>query len=95
MCKSNWRLKFISKSVMSRIIKEALNFKINKKRIKIISKSSTIPKSLNNITFLIHRGINYRMLKIVKPLIGFKFGEFILTRKPHVYIKKIKNKKTK
>lgn len=92
MGKSNWRLKFIAKSTMSRVLKESLGVKIKKKNSMIMNKSSTISKSLVGNTFLIHKGYNYRELKISNYHVGFKFGEFILTRKPYVYPKKSKAK---
>ena len=92
MGKSNWRLKFIAKSTMSRIFKESLGIKIKKKIAMIMNKSSTIAKSLKDNIFFIHKGYRYRELKITAYHIGFKFGEFILTRKPHVYPKKSKSK---
>lgn len=95
MGKSNWRLKFISKSTMSRVFKESLGFKIKKKITMIMNKSSTIPKSLTDNIFYIHRGSRYRELKLNDYIVGFKFGEFILTRKPHVYPKKSKPKTKK
>ena len=92
MGKSIWRLKFISKSTMSRVIKESLGVKIKKKRAMIMNKSSTIPNSLSGNTFFIHKGYKYRELKVTDYHIGYKFGEFILTRKPHVFRKKVKKK---
>lgn len=92
MGKSNWRLKYIAKSTMSKIFKESLGVKIKKKIAIIMNKSSTIAKSLKDNTFFIHKGLKYRELKITNYHIGFKFGEFILTRKPHVYPKKNKSK---
>ncbi len=92
MGKSNWRLKYISKSTMSRIFKESLGKKIKKKISIIMNKSSTIPSSLKDNTFFIHKGLKFRELKISHYHIGFKFGEFILTRKPHVHPRKSKSK---
>lgn len=90
MGKSNWRLKFINKSTMSRVIKESLGVKIKKNFSMITNKASVIPKSFIDNTFFIHKGCRYRELKIGQFHVGFKFGEFILTRKPHVYRKKSK-----
>nr|YP_010411950.1 ribosomal proten S19 [Tetrahymena rostrata]QBI37920.1 ribosomal protein S19 [Tetrahymena rostrata]URP31110.1 ribosomal proten S19 [Tetrahymena rostrata] len=92
MGKSHWRLKFIAKSTMSKIIKESIGVKIKKKNSIIMNKSSTIPSSLTDNIFFIHKGKKYRELKLLDFHVGFKFGEFILTRKPHVYPKKSKKK---
>ena len=92
MGKSNWRLKYIAKSVLSKIFKESVG-KLSKKRKEIIfNKKSVIPLSLKDNIFFIHKGFKYRELKISNYHIGFKFGEFILTRKPHFFKKK--NSKT-
>lgn len=93
MGKSNWRLKYISKSTMTRIFKESLGIKIKKKISAIMNKSSTIPLSLKDNTFFIHKGMKYRELKLKYYHVGFKFGEFILTRKIHVHPKKSKKSK--
>lgn len=92
MGKSNWRLKFISKSTIARIVKESLGVKIKKKVSMIMSKASTIPYSLKDNVFFIHKGTKYRELKISNYHVGFKFGEFVLTRKPHVHPRKSKSK---
>lgn len=57
-----------------------------------MNKSSTIPSSLTDNTFYIHKGYKFRELKIKDYHVGFKFGEFILTRKPNIFPKKSKNK---
>lgn len=90
MGKSNWRLKFVSKSVISRIFKESIGIQLKKKKSIIFNKKSTITRSLKDNIFFIHKGLNFRELKINYYHIGFKFGEFILTRKPHFYKKKSK-----
>lgn len=88
MGKSNWRLNFISKSVLSRILKDSTGISLKKKKSVIFNKKSVIPESLKDYTFFIHKGYKYRELKLSIYHIGFKFGEFILTRKPHFFKKK-------
>jgi len=88
MGKSNWRLNFISKSVLSRVFKESVGISLKKKKSIIFSKNSVIPKALIGINFFIHKGLKFRELKLNNYHIGFKFGEFILTRKPHFFKKK-------
>lgn len=90
MGKSNWRLKFISKSILSRIFKESVGIILKKKKSIIFNKKSIIPLSLKDNIFFIHKGFKYRELKVSLYHIGFKFGEFILTRKPHFFRKKSK-----
>lgn len=77
---------------MSKIIKESTGILLKKKKSVIFSKNSTIPVSLKDNIFFIHKGLKFRELKISKYHIGFKFGEFILTRKPHFFKKKSKKK---
>ncbi len=95
MGRSIWRLKYISKCTISKIIKESYGISFFKKNSIITNKSSTIPKSLDKILFYLHKGNRYRELKVSKYHIGFKFGEFTLNRKPHVFKKKTKNKETR
>ncbi len=92
MGRSTWRLNFISKSSMTKVIKESLGIQLIKKNSIIMNKSSTIAKSLIGYTFFIHKGLKYRELKILDLHVGYKFGEFILTRKPFVFPKKTKSK---
>ena len=88
MGKSNWRLKFISKSILSKIFKESTGVLLKKKKAVVFNKKSIIPHTLKDNIFFIHKGLKYREIKISNYHIGFKFGEFILTRKPHFFKKK-------
>nr|YP_009729754.1 ribosomal protein S19 [Plasmopara viticola]QHW07493.1 ribosomal protein S19 [Plasmopara viticola] len=68
-------------------------FKVNllkkKNWIKIINKNLTILPEYNKHIVSIYNGKNFINLKINDKMIGFKFGEFIYTRKKHIYKKKI------
>ena len=81
---------------MSRNSKKSPFFKYNlknnqKKWIKIFNKNLTImPKDIDNI-FNIYNGKDFIKIKILKDMIGYKFGEFINTRKRYTY-KKTKKK---
>lgn len=88
MGKSNWRLNFISKSILLHIGKQIIN--LNKKKTLIFSKSSVVPHYYYNKSVLIYKGLKFRYLKLSKYHVGYKFGEFVLTRKPNIFIKKIK-----
>lgn len=88
MGRSLWRLKYIAKSTINRVIKESLGVKLNNKNSMIMHKSSTIPECLDGFSMFIHKGFRYRELKISKYHIGFKFGNFVLTKTP-VFPKKI------
>ncbi len=91
MGKSNWRLNFISKSIMSRILKFELNNNINVLDAAIVTKNSIIPQKLHKTTTFILKGLGFRILRVSKYNIGWKFGEFVLTRKPNIYPKKVKD----
>lgn len=69
------------------------NLKNNKKKwIKLFNKNLVImPKDIDFI-FNVYNGKEFIKLKILKEMIGYKFGEFINTRKKYVY-KKNKKKK--
>ena len=80
---------------MSRIKYKGLFFKVNlikkKEWIKIYNKSLTILPEYVNHFVNIYNGKTFVNLYINEKMIGFKFGEFIYTRKRHIYKKKIKN----
>jgi small subunit ribosomal protein S19 len=68
-----------------------VNLKNNKKINKIYNKSLTIlPEYVNNF-FSIYNGKAFINLKITNNMIGYKFGEFIYTKKKFFYKKKIKD----
>lgn len=63
-----------------------------KKWIKIFNKNLVImPKDID-LTYNIYNGKDFIKIKISKDMIGYKFGEFINTRKRYIY-KKTKKKK--
>lgn len=62
----------------------------NKQYIKIYNKNLTIlPEYLDSFVS-IYNGKIFVNLKINQKMIGYKFGEFIYTRKKHIYKKKKK-----
>jgi ribosomal protein S19 len=95
MGRSNWRLNFISKSIISRLLKFEVDLDVNIRDAAIIKKTSIIPKKLYKTTTFILKGLNYRILKINRYNIGWRFGEFVLTRKPNIYPKKNKERSHK
>jgi ribosomal protein S19 len=82
---------------MSRNNKKSPFFKYNlinnqKKWIKIFNKNLVImPKDID-INYNIYNGKTFIKLKITKDMLGYKFGEFINTKKRNIYIKKKKKK---
>jgi small subunit ribosomal protein S19 len=68
-------------------------FKVNliedeKKWIQIYNKNLTILPEYINYLISIYNGKTFINLKITDKMIGYKFGEFITTRKKHIYKKK-------
>lgn len=59
-------------------------------RIKIYNKNFIILPEYIHLLFRVYNGINFIPLRIKPAMIGFKFGEFIFTRKNHIYKKKKK-----
>lgn len=61
-----------------------------KQYIKIYNKNLTILPEYINRFVNVYNGKNFINLKINQKMIGYKFGEFIYTRKKHIYKKKKK-----
>lgn len=74
MPRSNWKPKHISKCLLKAKIQD-------QKEIYIWSRSSTIPESLNGKIVFVHTGKEFKKIFIKRSRIGFKFGEFALTKK--------------
>lgn len=55
------------------------------KKLKIYNRSSIIPSFLINKTIKVYNGKEFKPLLITEDKIGFKFGEFIFTRKAYIY----------
>lgn len=67
-------------------------FKVNllnkKKQFKLYNKNLIILPEHIHLFVKIYNGKNFINLKIIKEMIGYKFGEFIYTKKKHIYKKK-------
>lgn len=85
---------------MSRNINKGPFFKVNlindknekkkKQWIKINNKNFVIlPEYIDHI-INVYNGKTFVKIKIIDKMVGYKFGEFIYTRKKHVYKKKKK-----
>ena len=81
MSRSNWKTPFIDKSLLK---------KLDSKHHKIItwSRRSTIYPAAVGLKLQIHNGKNLVLRKIKPEMVGYKFGSFILTRKPFKFKKK-------
>lgn len=82
---------------MSRNNKKSPFFKYNlinkkKKWIQIFNKNLVIMPQDIDVNYNIYNGKTFIKLKITKDMLGYKFGEFINTKKKNIY-KKAKKKK--
>ena len=71
--------------------------KNNQIQIKIWSRASTITKNYLNKKVYVYNGKFFISLYIKKEMVGYKFGEFVYTKKGgySIHKKKKKNKKNK
>lgn len=83
MKRSKWKGYYIDQYLISQ------KFKNNKKKI-IWSRNSTIPQNLIDQYVYIHNGRIFQKVYINREKVGFKFGDFAITRK---FTKKQKKKK--
>ena len=88
MNRSKWKGPYID----SNIIK---NIKLlNKKKISpIISRNSSVIPKFVGITFKVHNGKTFLEISVSKEMIGYKFGEFSITRGKFSFKKKKKKSK--
>jgi small subunit ribosomal protein S19 len=86
MTRSRWKGPFLGSDV-SKIISQ--------KRTKIWSRSSVIPNYLVGETVFVHNGKEFKRVVITREKIGYKFGEFSLTRKTIFKLKANEKKKSK
>ena len=92
MVRVKWKGHYFSSDIIKLILKHKLNLNLQVNKSYIFKKSSIIPNVLNNKIIKIYKGNNFRSLIINLYNIGFRFGNFALTRKPFNYPLKIKKK---
>jgi small subunit ribosomal protein S19 len=91
MTRSLYKGPFYAVSLLTQVCKS-----LNKKKvIKVWSRSSVILPEFLGFKFEIYNGKRFIVLTVTEDMIGYKFGEFALTRKilVHKTKKMIKNKK--
>lgn len=80
---------------MSRVKYKGFFFKVNlkkdKKWVQVYNKSLTILPEYINEFISIYNGKTFINLKISNTMVGHKLGEYIYTKKRHIYRKKVKN----
>ncbi len=86
MSRSIWKGPFLDSSFFKNTLPPS---------IKIWSRGSSIPAFLIGQTVLVHNGKEFKTLGITREKVGFKFGEFIVTRTFTNKYKSLKGKKKK
>jgi ribosomal protein S19 len=79
MSRSKYKGFFINKDLVK---------KTNKYKIKVFNKKLTIIPEYVDKNAFVYNGINFIFLNIKKEMIGYKFGEFIYTKKKNIFKKK-------
>lgn len=90
MSRAKWKGLFLEKSILNLFKKLK-----KKKKLKIYSRSSSIPSFLINKYTLIYDGKEFRKTFINREKVGYKFGEFAYSRKKNNVKNKFKNSKKK
>lgn len=87
MSRSLWKGPFVHGLVLKHVkrIKKEKNYKT----IRVYSRDSVIFPSFVGLHFEIYNGLKFVLLEVKENMIGFKFGEFVFTRKRPKH--KIKN----
>jgi len=77
------KISYISSDLRRKFYKENSDInELNKSnKIKTRSRSSIISKEIIGSTILVYNGKTYIPLRINKDILGYKLGEFVLTRK--------------
>lgn len=89
MSRSSWKLQYLPKSVIKLKKKNYLSERV------VWSRASVIPEYLIDKLVKVHTGKDFKIIKITDDKIGYKFGEFVFTRKPYIYKGKKKALKKK
>lgn len=77
MSRSSWKLNYLPNSF--------IRTSFNSKSKQIWNRNAVIPSFLNGQLIKIHNGKEFKIIKITEEKIGYKFGEFVSTRKPYMY----------
>lgn len=77
MSRSSWKLNSIPNSF--------LRTSFIQKSKQIWNRGAIIPSFLVGQLIKVHNGKEFKIIKITEEKIGYKFGEFVTTRKPYMY----------
>lgn len=86
MTRANWKGKFINQRFLTDKI-------LNEKTITVFSRNSAIPENLIGKMVSVYNGKEFKKIFINREKVGFKFGEFSLTKKFTKKQDKVKGKK--
>ena len=90
MGRANWKGSFIEKFALNK-----LNVKLNSKNINVWNRNSTISSNFIGKKLFVYSGNYFKPVFITRDKIGFKFGEFCMTRNIKIEKKKENKKKKK
>jgi small subunit ribosomal protein S19 len=79
MSRSSWKLNYLPKAILK------LKKSKQQNNLCVWSRSAVIPSFLLDKIVKVHTGKEFKAIKITQEKIGYKFGEFVLTRKPYTY----------
>jgi len=88
MARSKWKLKYLAPCLLKNQYKKQL-------KNKIWNRSSVVPSFLENKNVFIYTGKLFKKVFITREKIGYKFGEFALTKITPKNTKVINKKKLK
>ena len=89
MSKSIWKFNHIDGNIYKNIF---LNKFKQLKLLKVFSRKSTVPKLFQKKNIQLYKGNLFTKINFTKYNIGYKIGEFNITRKPFSFPKKKKKK---
>jgi ribosomal protein S19 len=90
MGRANWKGSFIDKFVLNK-----LNIKPNLNSMQVWGRRSTISSNFISKKIFVYTGNRFKPVFITRDKVGFKFGEFCLTRNAQFEKKKSNKKKGK
>lgn len=80
--RSTWKIPFVDKTLYNNVKQD--------KPVKTWSRRSLIIPYFINKTIQVHNGKEFKSITIKENMVGHKLGEFVNTRKRHLYTKKKK-----
>ena len=90
MARSSWKFKYTHKHIYKNIFLNKFKFKKIKR---IFCRNSIVPKIFSKNAIQVYKGGVFSKIFFTKFSVGFKIGEFALTRKPFSFPLKLKKKK--